>query len=122
LPCSRAANPTDRPTIPCRGASPAVWATTRAIIALIGVLLLTPQTVLAEEAADPSATTSTPQISLWDRPVEGTNQTYGDLVLHGDNESPEPILLPLPTPALAAAVGIGVVWMMRRRFGPRSNH
>ena len=70
--------------------------------------------------ADGETTTDAERVSLWDRPVEGTDLTYAELTIEGKSpDEVEPVLLPLPAPALAAGVGLGLAWVIRRRFDRR---
>ena len=97
------------------------WAARSAVaIIALGAVIAAPTTSFADDA---SLTTEQPatRVSIWDRPVADGDQTYWDLTLNGGEQPAEPILLPLPAPAVAAAVGLGVVWMIRRRFGSRSD-
>ena len=60
------------------------------------------------------------RVSLWDRPVPGTDLTYAELTIEGKSPGElEPVLLPLPAPALAAGVGLGLAWIIRRRLDRR---
>ena len=73
-------------------------------------------------ASSPESASAGPQqVSIWDRPVAGTDVTYGELTVErrGGDDDIEPILLPLPTPALAAGVGLGIAYVLRRRFSRR---
>lgn len=70
--------------------------------------------------AEVETTTDAERISLWDRPVEGTNLSFAEITIEGKSpDEVEPVLLPLPAPALAAGVGLGLAWVIRRRFDRR---
>ena len=71
-------------------------------------------------AQDAASNDSSKRVSLWDRPMPGTNATYAELTVEGKStDVAEPILLPLPAPAVAAGVGLGIAYVVRRRFGRR---
>ncbi len=71
------------------------------------------------ESEIPAAPSNEP-LSIWDRPIPGSEETRDSLALGRPNEvSVEPVLLPLPAPVIAAGVGLGVALLLRKRLCSR---
>lgn len=106
---------------PVRVKAPRLAARLAVAIIALGAVVAAPATSFADDSSPTTEQPAATRVSIWDRPVADGDQTYWDLTLNGAEQPAEPILLPLPAPAVAAAVGLGVVWVIRRRFGSRSD-
>ena len=55
-------------------------------------------------------------VSIWDREVPGTTQTYADVSRSNvSEENTDPVLFPLPAPLVAAGLGLMGAYLLKRR-------